>query len=60
MGGANARGGGARFKVDLVERHKSSFEQSNQRGLSTPKKDMAKMVDGTPSALVLESITKEK
>jgi hypothetical protein len=60
VGGADMHSGGACFEVGLAERRRSSFEQSNPRASSTLEKDIAKMVDGTPNAVTLESVTKEK
>ena len=60
MSGAGARNGGAHDEVGLTEERRSSFEQSNPRASSTPKKSSTKIVDSTPNILVLEPVTEEK
>jgi hypothetical protein len=46
--------------VGLTEGHRSIFEQSDLRALSTPKKGTTEMVDGTLGMVALEIVTKEK
>ena len=52
-----ARGGEVCVKVGLTERCRSSFEQSDPRAPSTPKKDMIEM-DNTLDVMALEHVTK--
>jgi hypothetical protein len=46
--------------VGVTEGRRSSFEQSNPRAPSIPKKYMTKMVDNTPRTVTLEPVTKKK